>query len=326
MKVLITDMLHSSVEQELAVCKKYGFDLDTTFCHDEEELIRYGQDADAFLVSYSQITRKVLQSLPNLKIVVKYGIGVDNIDVQAATENNVMVANVPDYCLEEVASHALMLIMNGLKQTPFFDRKMQEQEWVRQPNDKILYRPSEISIGLVSYGRIARTLAKYAKSIFKNVYYYDPFIENDQEGNAEKVETLEELFSLCTIISVHTPLMEKTKHMIDWNLISQARKAILVNTSRSDVIDPKAVIKGLENENLVFFGADTFWPEPPDFSSEFTKQFLSRSDVLITPHCGWCSLTAEKDVRWKAAETSILGAMGKCPSSVLNKQVCKKGT
>ena len=326
MKVLITDKLHSSVEQELAVCEKYGFELDTTFCHNEDELIQYGQDADALLVSYSQITRKVLQSLPNLKIVVKYGIGVDNIDVKAATDNHVMVANVPDYCLEEVASHALMLIMNGLKQTPFFDRKMQEQEWVRQPNDKILYRPSEISIGLVSYGRIARTLAKYAKSIFKKVYFYDPFIRNDLEGYAEKVETLEELFSCCTIISVHTPLMEETKHMIDWNLISRLKGAILVNTSRADVIDPEAVLKGLEKTNLEFFGADTFWPEPPDFSSEFSNQFLSRSDVLITPHCGWCSLTAEKDVRWKAAETSILGAMGKCPSSVLNKQVCKKSS
>jgi D-3-phosphoglycerate dehydrogenase len=326
MKVLITDKLHSSVEQELAVCKQYGFELETTFCHNEEELIKYGQDADAFLVSYSQITRKVLQALPKLKIVVKYGIGVDNIDVQAATDNNVMVANVPDYCLEEVASHALMLIMNGLKQTPFFDRKMQEHEWIRQPNDKILYRPSEISIGLVSFGRIAKTLATYATSIFKKVYFYDPFIEYDLEGNVEKIETLEELFSLCTVISVHTPLMEETRRMIDWNLISRANKTILVNTSRADVIDPEAVIKGLENTNLVFFGADTFWPEPPDFSSEFTNRFLSRSDVLITPHCGWCSLTAEKDVRWKAAETAILGAMGKCPSSVLNKQVCKKSS
>ncbi len=324
MKVLITDMLHKSAEQELAVCKKYGFDLDTTFCHNEEELIKYGSDADAFLVSYFQINERVLDKLPNLKIVVKYGIGVDNIDVKAATAHKVMVANVPDYCLEEVSSHALMLLMNGLKQAPFFDRSLQNHIWVQSPTDKILYRPSEISIGLVSFGRISRTLAKYAKPLFKEVCYYDPFVEKDSDGIAVKVDTLEELFSRCTVISVHTPLMEQTRHIINWDLISRLKGAVLVNTSRNDVIDPEAVKKGLDNKNILFFGADTFWPEPPDFDSDFTKDFLSRPNVLITPHCGWCSQTAEKDVRWKAAETAILGVLGKKPSSVLNKSVWNK--
>lgn len=325
MKILITDMLHVSAEQERAVCRRYGCELDTTFCHTEDDLIRYGMDADALLVSYSRITRKVLESLPKLKIVVKYGIGVDNIDVQAASDCRVMVANVPDYCLEEVASHALMLIMNGLKQAQFFDRKFHEGVWVSKPNDKILYRPSEISLGLVSFGRIAKTLAKYAEPLFKEVYFFDPYVDQSYDCNVTKIETLEELFSCCTVISVHTPLTAGTRHIIDTSLISKLRGAILVNTSRADVVDPNGVVSGLDQGNLLFYGADTFWPEPPDFKSSIAKYFLQRTDVLITPHCAWCSLTSEKEVRRKATEIAIEGALGRCPASVINKYAIQQG-
>ncbi|MEA5031699.1 MAG: C-terminal binding protein [Sphaerochaeta sp.] len=324
MKILITDMLHTSDEQERAVCKRYGCELDTTFCHNEEDLINCGKDADAFLVSYSKITRNVLESLPNLKIVVKYGIGVDNIDVQAASEHQVMVANVPDYCLEEVASHALMLIMNGLKQAPFFDRKFHESVWISKPNDKIIYRPSEISIGLVSYGRISKMLARYAQPLFKEVCFYDPYIRQYDDDISTKVQTLGELFERCTVISIHTPLTAGTKYIINAELISKLKGGILVNTSRADVVDPQAVVEGLNQRHILFYGADTFWPEPPDFDSDLAQYFLNRTDVLITPHCAWCSLTSEKDVRRKATEIAIEGAKGKCPPSVLNSHALKR--
>lgn len=319
MKLLITDMLHTSIAQELAVCDKYGCELDTTFCHSEEDLIRNGKNADGFLVSYSQITRKVISSLPNLKVVVKYGIGVDNIDVQAATDYGVMVGNVPDYCLEEVASHALMLILTGLKQTPHFIKSIQNKFWDTTPGDKILYRPSEISLGLISFGRISRQLARYAKPLFKEICFYDPYVQKQPELGVIKVETLEEIFERCTVISVHTPLTKDTKYLINTNLVRKASKAILVNTSRGLVVDPDSIEFGLENGNLVFFGADTFWSEPPNFDSPFTQQFLARPNVLITPHCGWCSLASERDVRWKAAETAILAIKGELTNNILNK-------
>ena len=321
MKILITDMLHESAEQELAICNKYGIELDTTFCHNEDEIIEVGKLASGLLVSYSKITRRVFESLPNLKVVVKYGIGVDTIDIQAATDHGVIVSNVPDYCLEEVASHALMLILNGLKQTPFFDRSMHQGVWDTQPKSKILYRPSEISLGLVSFGRIARTLASYAKSIFKEVYFYDPYVEEVEIDGCKKVNTLEELFTKSKIISVHTPLHKETKFLIGSDSIKFANGAILVNTSRADVIEPDSVLEGLAHGNLLFFGADTFWPENPDFSSSSTTRFFDRDDVLITPHVAWCSLTAERDVRWKAAENAAKVIVGKLPTSIINKKV-----
>ena len=323
MKILITDMLHESAEQELAVCKQYGIELDTTFCHNEDDLIEVGKLASGLLISYSQITRRVIESLPNLKVIVKYGIGVDTIDIQAATDCGVIVSNVPDYCLEEVASHALMLIMNGLKQTPYFDRTLHQGIWETQPKSKILYRPSEISLGLVSFGRIARTLGSYAKSIFKKIYFYDPYVEGLEIDGCIKVNTLEELFFKSKVISVHTPLQKETKFLIGSDFINHARGAILVNTSRADIIDPDSVLRGLDQGNLLFFGADTFWPEHPDFSSSSAKRFFDRSDVLITPHVAWCSVTAEHEVRWKAAENAAKVIVGKLPSSIINKEVLK---
>lgn len=319
MKILITDMLHASAAEERNVCEAYGLDLDTTYCATEDEIIEHGQGASGLIISYSKITRRIFESLPELKVVVKYGIGVDTIDLDAATDHKVMVANVPDYCLEEVASHALMLLLCGLKQTPFFDRSIRDGLWMKQPNEKILYRPSEVSLGLVSFGRIARTLAGYALPIFKEICYYDPFVGADVSPGCKKIDSLEDLFRRCTVLSVHTPLTGTTRHLIDERIISFADKAILVNTSRADVIDPKAVSAGLDKENLIFFGADTFWPEPPIFSDSWAKSFLDRTDVLITPHCGWCSLTAEREVRRKAAEAAAKASVGRWPDSVLNK-------
>ena len=253
MKMLITDMLHESAQQELEICKQYGIELDTHYCHNEEELIERGKTASAFLISYSQITRRVIESLPNLKVVVKYGIGVDTIDIEAATEHNVIVSNVPDYCLEEVASHALMLILNGLKQTQFFDRKLHSGIWETQPKSKILYRPSEISLGLVSFGRISRTLAAYASNIFANVFFFDPYVEESMIDGCKKIDSLESLFSICKVISIHTPLNKETKYLINSEVIRHADGAILVNTSRADILNPDSILEGLKKEHILFF-------------------------------------------------------------------------
>lgn len=317
MKALITDMFHPTAAEEQKIFDACGLELDTTFCRTEDDIIRNGQDAIGLLVSYSKITRHIFESLPKLKIVVKYGIGVDTIDLRSAAEHGVIISNVPDYCLEEVASQAMMLIFNGLRQTPYFMKNLREKQWVTDLKEKIIYRPSEITLGLVSFGRIARTLAKYAQPIFKKVLFYDPYFPEEEFEGCKKVNNLKEIFSLSKVISVHTPLNDSTEGLVDESVISHAKELILVNTSRAAVIEPKSVENGLNNGSLLFFGADTFWPEPPDFSNPWAKEFLNRDDVLITPHCGWYSVSSEKEVRRKAAEAVAKVYLGEEPSSII---------
>ena len=319
--MLITDLDHKDLSQEQEVCDACGMILKTAICKNEDDLIREGKDAFGFLCSYSKVTRKVMEALPNLKIVVKYGIGIDAFDVEAATDNGIVISNVPDYCMEEVASQTMMFILNGLKQTLYFHHRMIDKIWPGEHTKHVWYRLSELTLGLVSYGRIARKVVEYAKPFFKEIVFYDPYVNEKEINGVKKLDSLEELFATCKVISIHTPLNKHTEWMIGSNEIEKANGAILVNTSRNNVVEPKAVEKGLDDGSLVFFAGDSFWPEPADFTDKWTCDFIKRDDVLITPHMAWASIPGEKENRRKAAQSVGDLFIGKRPISVINPKV-----
>jgi D-3-phosphoglycerate dehydrogenase / 2-oxoglutarate reductase len=318
LKILITDRLHDSIAEEQKVCGQYGLELIDHYCSTEDEIIQYGQDAVGLLVSYAQISKRIVESLPNLRIVVKYGVGVDNIDIPAATDKGIFVANVPDYCLPEVASFALAFILMGLKQIKYFNREMESGSWISQPKEKILLRPTTTTLGLIGFGRIARTLAEYARPMFKEIVFYDPYYEGNIPSYCRKVDDLKHMFSICQIISLHVPLTESSRNMIDFGCIEKANGLILVNIARAAVINFDALLKGLDGGNVLFYGADAFWEEPPEFSDKNIMDFLSRDNVVVTPHCAWCSLESEKEVRRKATLTIAHVVNGTIPDNILN--------
>lgn len=318
LKILITDRLHDSIAEEQKVCSQYGLELIDHYCSTEDDIIQYGQDAVGLLVSYATITKKIIESLPNLRIVVKYGVGVDNIDIPSATAKGVYVANIPDYCLQEVASFALALILMGLKQIKYFNREMESGSWISQPKEKILYRPTIATLGLIGFGRIARTLAEYARPMFKEIVFYDPYYEGTPPLYCRKVDDLKEMFSTCQIISLHVPLTESSRNMIGYECIEKANGLILVNIARAAVIVFDALVKGLDSGNVLFYGADAFWEEPPEFSDKKIMDFLTRDNVVVTPHCAWCSLESEKEVRRKATLTIAQVVNGIIPYNILN--------
>lgn len=321
MKALITDRRHASIEEEQRVFDAAGIDLDTTYCENEDALIANGRGAVGFLVSYARVSRRVMEALPELKVVVKYGIGVDTIDVEAATALGKYVANVPDYCTEEVASHALALILSGLRAIPEFSELVRQRSWAASPEGVIRYRPSTVKLGLVGYGRISRKLAEYAAPLFKETLFFDPFIEGSGEPEVRKVETIEALFEECRIVSVHAPLTPTTRGLVSAEAVSKGSGVILVNTSRGPVVAEEAVRAGLSKGWLSFFGADVYWQEPPDMDSEAVKEMLADPRVCITPHVGWCSDESAHEVRRKAAEEVVRVARGGLPLNLVNKGV-----
>lgn len=298
-KVLITDRRHASIDEERAVLEPLGVKIIDHFCETEDEIIEYGKGAVGFLVSYSKITQRVMKALPDLKIVVKYGVGYDNIDYSAAAKLGIYVANVPDYCIEEVALQALSLILNGLRFSHYFAGEVRNGNWIKDPSIIDLHRASGMKMGFIGFGRIGQKLAHYMKSIVSSIFYYDPLIE--AEGDYKKCSDITEIFSTCNIVSIHAPLTEKTKGMVGSSELAKAKELILVNTSRAAIVDRDSLLYALKAKQVYFYGSDVSWEEPIDIDISANKELLAMNQVLITPHCGWYSLESEREVRRKAA-------------------------
>jgi len=313
-------MRHSSIAEEKAVLESAGVTIDTTFSETEEDLIKNGQGAIGFLVSFAQVTRKVMEALPDLKVIVKYGIGVDNIDVKAATELGKYVANVSDFCTEEVALHALSLVSSGLRMIHFFGGEVKKKHWSEDVTSEAIERPSLLNLGLVGFGKIARKFASYMENIVPKIYYFDPYISEFDAGKEQykRIEDLTELFERCHIISLHPPLTNETRGLVNQEILSHAKDIILVNTSRGGVIEKHGLAYALEAGNVKFFGADVYWEEPPDFDDPWNIAFLNRKNVYVTPHIAAYSRTSEKEVRRKAAEEVLRVIQGKKPLNLVN--------
>jgi D-3-phosphoglycerate dehydrogenase len=312
-KVLITDMRHSSIEEEQRVLEPAGVGIETAFCRTEEELILRGKGAFAFLVSFAPVTRRVMESLPELKLIVRYGVGVDNVDLAAAREMGKKVARVPDYCVDEVAAHTLALILAGLRRLPPMGQAVKNGDWIEDPSEEKLRRLASLTAGIVGLGRVGRRLAGHLRPLVAALLFCDPYVTASevQDRNWESAGSLPELFGRCQIVSLHAPLNEQTHDLIDAQVLSAARDLILVNTSRADLINRLALESAMNEGRISFFGADVFWQEPPDYSNSGTAEFLKRRDVLITPHMAWYSEESEKEVRRKAAEEVLRYLQGK---------------
>lgn len=299
LRVLIADCYHVSVEQEERVFASHGICFDVAKCRTENELIEKGREYDALLVSYVNVSGRVLSCLPRLKLIVKYGVGVDNIDIVAASKLGVHVANVPDYCSEEVAVHAVALTLAGVRKLPFFADAVKQGKWPSATENKPR-RLSSLSLGLIGYGRIAKSYYSKMRMMVSGVFVYDPYIGEDVLPDVCRCCSICEVFEKADIIALFIPLTNDTKGIIDSELLEKANGSILINTSRGGLLDYESVASALDCGKLSFLGADVWRDEPaaPDY---FTVKLLSRSNVILTPHVGWCSDESEKDLRRKAA-------------------------
>ncbi len=313
MKVLITDMRHGSIQEERAILEPAGVTIETAFCRTEEQLILRGQGAFAFLVSFAPVTRRVMESLPQLKLIVRYGVGVDNVDLAAAREMGIRVARVPDYCVDEVAAHSLALILAGLRMLFPLSRAAKNGNWIEDPSSEKLRRLASLTAGIVGLGRVGRRLAEHLHPLAAGLLFYDPYVPASEVlgRNWESAASLSELFHRCQIVSLHAPLNEQTHDLIDTRVLAEARDLILVNTSRADLINRQALESAMEEGRISFFGADVFWQEPPDYSDPRTVEFLKRRNTLITPHMAWYSEESEREVRRKAAEEVLRFLQGR---------------
>jgi D-3-phosphoglycerate dehydrogenase len=304
LKVLITDFNYPDVELERRILEDAGLELATAQCRSEEDVIEAGQGVSAMLTQYARITARVMAELPELRLVGRYGVGYDIVDVEAARERGVWVSNVPDYGTEEVAVHALSLALSLLRHLPLYDRDVRAGRW-HSASTGPLYRLKNSSLGVVGLGRIGGTFARRASPWFGRTLGCDPYLEEDAWPEGVERASLEEVFSESLLVSLHPPLTDETRGFIDRDLLGRMPEgSYLVNTARGGLVVIEDLLWALEEGPLAGAGLDVLPQEPPPQD----HPLLSNSGVILTPHAAFYSVAAEQEVRRKAAQNVVAWA------------------
>ena len=304
MRVLITDFNYPDVELERRILEDAGLELVTGQCRSEEDVIEAGQGVSAMLTQYARITARVMDELPELRLVGRYGVGYDIVDVEAARERGVWVANVPDYGTEEVAVHALSLALSLLRHLPLYDRDVKAGRW-HSTSTGPLYRLKNSTLGVVGLGRIGGTFARRASPWFGRTLGCDPYLDDDAWPESVERARLEEVFSESLLVSLHPPLTDETRGFIDRNLLERMPDgSYLVNTARGGLVVIDDLLWALEEGPLSGAGLDVLPQEPPPQD----HPLLSNPNVILTPHAAFYSVAAEQEVRRKAAQNVVAWA------------------
>ncbi|KXS40758.1 C-terminal binding protein [Halanaerobium sp.] len=321
-KVMVTDYEYETLEYEEKVLGEIDAQFLKAQARTEEEVIEAApKDVDGLLVQYAEIGEKVFEALPDLKVVARYGIGVDTVDLEAATEHGVKVVNVAEYCQDEVSDQAFALLLACARKTVLLNNDVKAGNWDFNVG-KPIYRLTGSTLGIIGFGKIPRKLAEKAAAFGFELLAYDPFVDEEvaKKYEVELVE-LDELMKESDFVSVHAPLNENTKHMVstkEFELMKES--AFIINTARGAVIDEAALIEALENEELAGAGLDVTEQEP----IEKDNPLLEMDNVIINPHVGWYSEDAQVELQTRAAKGVADVLVGNKPKYLVNQDVLKK--
>ncbi len=314
-KVVITDCDHGSIEEEKREFGRIGAELILAQIKEEKDLIRVCKDADGLLNQYALLTRKVLEKLLKCKVIGRYGVGIDSIDLKAATDLGIIVANVPDYCVDEVADQALSMILALIRKTGFFDQKVKSDQWdFRQ--GRPIHRIKGKTLGLIGSGRIGLEVAKRISAFGVRVITFDPYLQKTPAGI--ELMDFDTVLKESDFISIHCPLNESTRHLIgEKEFQKMEKKPLIINTSRGPIIDEVALIQALTKRQVSGAGLDVLEKEPPDPQNPLLKM----ENVIIAPHISFYSEESISELKRRTAENVSSVLLGKWPGSVVNQEV-----
>jgi D-3-phosphoglycerate dehydrogenase len=300
--IAITDCDHVAMDEEKQVFSEAGVKMDLYQCRTEEDLINSIQAYEAVGTQYAPFTERVFSGLKNLKLVVRYGVGINTIDLKAATKHGVRVCNIPDYGIQEVASHALALMMSLTRKLFVLDRSIRRGEWKYEVSIPII-RYSTQTIGIIGLGRIGKTFASLVRPFGCRVIATDPLYPHQAPPEFSFVEmtSLEELLKVSDIVSIHCPL-ETAFHMIGKDQLKIMKKsAFLINVSRGGIVEEPALEEALAEKWIAGAACDVLEQEPP----RGLHPLLKYENFIGTPHVAWYSEQASSDLKRKVAEELV---------------------
>jgi D-3-phosphoglycerate dehydrogenase len=314
-RVVVTDQVFPDVETERALLAGINAELEVAG-GDRDAVLEHARKADALLNTYMALDADALAGLERCRVIARYGIGVDNIDLDAAAAAGITVTNVPDYCVEEVATHALALILSLARKLPESDALVRAGSWGVAPL-RPMARLSELTVGLVGYGKIARRLARALDALGAPMVAHDPYVQPDAHGRTPEgipLLALEELLGRADVVSVHCPLTPDTRGLIDAAALARMKpSAVLVNTSRGPIVRQADLAAALRAGTIRAAALDVLEQEPPDPAA-----LADVPNLLLTPHTAFYSESSVKESQTKATTQVMRVLTGEPPDYKVN--------
>ncbi len=316
-----TDVDDTDPAAGIALLEAGGFEVRVLGTRDPAAIIEGARDADALLPGYAAVGREVIAALPRLKVIALMSMGFDYVDVDAATEHGVWVTNVPGAATEEVATHALGLLLATTRQLPFYTTSATADRW----NERAATAPprlSELTLGVVGLGRIGREFARIAGPLFGRVLGYDPMLPDTSEIVADLAAlgiertSLDEVRRASQALSLHVPLTTETERMVDAAFLdAMPHGSFLINVSRGGLIDDQAVVDALDSGRLAGAALDVLDQEPPPAG----HPLVGRPDVVLTPHIAYFSQFTEAEYVRVQAQNAVTALATGTPDAPVNR-------
>lgn len=314
--VAVTDHVFPNLEPTKQVLSELHAELKLAKATTPEAILEVAREADGVIVCYAKMPASVIDQLKNCKVMARTGIGVDNVDIDAASRRGIVVTNVPEYCEDEVSDHAMAMLLALVRKIPFANKRAHAGKWETGAVNPI-HRLRGRTLGLVGLGKIPKLVAAKAQAFGLHVQTYDPYIPAEVAAKlGVKSVSLPELLSTSDYVSIHAPLTPETKNMFNADAFRQIKRgALLVNTARGPLVDVEALVDALDMGQLAGAALDVLPQEPPPADS----RLLGRDDVILTPHMGFYSEESMIDLQTKAAQQVALVLSGKEPRYPVNK-------
>ena len=296
--IAVTDSVFPSLDPAMAALKRIDPELRMAKSISPDDILAVAREADGVLVTYAKLSGDLLRQLKRCKVIGRFGLGVDNIDIPVATECGITVTYVPDYCMHEVSDHAMALLLALARKIPFSDRLVQAGRW-EMPAVVPIRRLAGRTLGLVGFGNIPRALAPKAKAFGLRVVTHDPYVSRDvlAAAGVEGV-SFDELLATSDYVSIHAPLLPATRGLFNAQAFAKMKKgALLVNTARGPLIDEAALVAALDAGQVGGAALDVVTTEPLANDSPLK----GRENVILTPHTGFYSVEALEELQTKCA-------------------------
>jgi D-3-phosphoglycerate dehydrogenase / 2-oxoglutarate reductase len=316
--IAITDYVFPSLDPERAVLEPLGVELRPQQCRSEDEIIALARDAEAVLNCYAKMTARVIEKLKRCKIIARYGIGVDNVDLAAATKAKILVTNVPDYCIDEVSDHALALLLALARRLTAADGAVKAGGWDVVAHAGIRRLRGQ-TLGLLGFGKIAKALASKVEPLGMKVLVYDPYLDPALIArHGVEAVSLDRLLAEADTVSIHVPLSPETRNIVGKRELARMKPtAFLINTSRGGIVDEQVIAVALKEGRLGGAALDVLSVEPPPADHPLRQA----PNVILTPHLAFYSRESVIELQTKAAEEVARALKGEPPRCPVNPEV-----
>ncbi len=312
--VIVADCDHQSIDIERAVLGEMSPDLPWLNCRTEDEIIAQCSSAEGLIIMYAPMTRRVLEQLEHCKIIARYGVGVDTIDLKAAADLGIIVSNVPDYGTHEVSDHALAMMLCLTRKISYANSLVKSGKWDFRLMHPV-HRHQVQTMGILGIGRIGGAMAHKTHALGMKVIAHDPYVSPESVPDYVTLVSFDELLAQSDVLSVHCPLSESTRYILNEQKLGLMKpSAYLINTARGSIVDEAALDKMLAEERLAGAAMDVFSVEPGSPSHPLFRH----ENFLCTPHMAWHSEESAKELKRKAAEEVRRVLLGEKPLYQVN--------